>query len=276
MPDFNLEILHGDRDDAEKIFESCSTLPLGSDRKLVIVRRLEEYSEDSFRQIQNYCESPSPSTTLVLLWNVKLTQKMMINEDLIRQIEAMPGGWLIKCWPLTNDRRLDWIRTTAREKGKNILGDAAEFLSKEGGNSLNEIQSEMEKIFLFLGDKKTIEISDVKECMSFRRDQSVWDLANNLEQGKLQKAGQALEHCLEQGEDPIGLLNLMARSCRRMFSGSGERDREKRRKFALLFDKIKKADLSLKTGQGKESVIFEQLVRDFGSVPALPERNWKR
>src|SRR5258708_833977 len=41
FPDFNHEHIHGDKDDVERILEACSTLPFGSEKKLVVFHRLK-------------------------------------------------------------------------------------------------------------------------------------------------------------------------------------------------------------------------------------------
>lgn len=258
-PEFNSEILHGEKESSERILESCLTLPFGSDKKLVVVHHLEKLSNQSLNALKEYCRWPNPSTCLALLWNAKLNQATL-NGELTNQISAK--GLVVRCWKLREERRVEWIREKLNQLKRNISMEAAELLSKEGGESIRELQSEMDKLLLFVGERKTIELADVRETMSFRRNRSVWDFLENFEKGRIKRAGQILQRCLEQGEEPLKILNLMARSYRTRMRAekSLNADPHGNLRAAALFNELKKSDLLLKSGEGKESGIFERLL----------------
>ncbi len=265
MQDFNRETLYGDKDDAARIMDACATLPLGSERRLVIVQEAQKISASGLEELEAYFAQPNPSTSAVFLWNGKPTQPL-----LARGFFAQTGGQgtVVRCWKLTfEDRRSDWVRSEVFRQGKEIAREAAELLAREGGESLRELRGEIEKLALYVGQRKKIEVQDVRETMSFRRNQLVWDFTTHLEAGRTAKAGQAMEQCLEQGDEPIRILNSMARSARKIVAGSGTRrvpDPMARKAVQLkLFNQIKESDLALKSGHGPESGIFERLLLQF-------------
>ena len=263
MLDFNLEVLYGDKDQTSRILDACSTLPLGSGRRLVIVHEAQKISPNGLEQLETYLTSPNITTSAVFLWNGKPTQQL-----LGRRMFTLAGksGTLVRCWKLTfDDRRSEWVRSEILGLGKEIAKEAADLLSREGGESLRELRGEIEKLVLYAGAKKKIEVQDVRETMSFRRDQLVWNFLDHLEVGRIKEAGRTMEHCLEQGEAPVFVLSLMARSARKMAS-QGSAAKKSRAVQLRLFNELKETDLALKSGHDLESGVFERLLEDYAAL----------
>lgn len=266
MPDFNFENIYGEQTDSAKIIESCTTLPFGADKKLVVLHHFEKLSESSKSDLKEYCASPNASTCLVILWNVKPNQQTLNHEI---STEISKAGMIVKCWKPFESDRPQWIREEVFKRGKKISSEACSLLSEEGGESLSELKSEIEKLDLYTGGKNEIQANDVKESMSFRRDRSLWDFVDSLESDDIHTAGQILEFCLEQGEEPVRILSILSRSFKKMSgveSFSPYRQKEKpikkmdRDKLFLLLKELKKSDLLLKTGHDVESAVFEKLL----------------
>lgn len=275
-PDFNRDTLHGDRDDAPRILDSCGTLPFGSEKKFVVVHRVEKLSESSKAALAEYCRSPNPSTCLVLVWMIR-PNATALSSNLAEA--AASKGVLAKFWSLYEEQRPDWVREEAGRMGKRIAREACALLAQEGGDTLGELRSEIEKLVLFVGDRPEIGLDDVKETMSFRRNSSVWDFTEKFEGGEVREAGRILERCLDQDEEPVKLLNLLARSCRTMAdpaapaSGWGPGGRRTVRKMpagdpriAKLFAELKRSDLMMKSGHGPEAAPFEKILYLSGQI----------
>lgn len=252
--EFNVEVFHGDRDEPERIVESCMTLPFLSEKRLVVVHHIEKGSDLFQKKLTGYCSSPNPSTCLLLLWNAKPNQTTLAKELPSQIIQC---GTIVKCWKLFEERKLPWVQEKCAKMGKQISPKAVEFLVKECGESLGELTSEIEKLVLYVGEKKEISLSDVQETMSFKRNRSIWDFIDHLEKGNIKKAGQILEHCLEQGEEPIKMLNMIARSVRNRVNRSNYINVPS---LLVLFNQLKQYDLLLKSGHGLEAGIFENLL----------------
>lgn len=252
FPEFNQETLNGTQDGVEKIIEACSTLPFGSEKKFVTVHRIEKLPEASKKMLAEFLSSPSPSTTAVFLWNDRISAAAL-NHELLSAVQN--GGTVVKCWKPFEDRRPDWIQQEVSRHGKKISFQAAELLSEEGGESLSELKSEIEKLILFIGKKPTIDVNEVRQTMSFKRGESVWDLTEALEKGRTQEAGSILRECLAQGEDPFMLLNMVARSIRQNRKAIGGE------KSAAAAHRLRALDRLLKSGHSTESAAFERLIQ---------------
>ncbi len=252
FPEFNHETLNGSQDGVEKIMEACSTLPFGSDKKLIVVHRVEKLPESSRKELAEFLSQPAPSACAAFLWNERINASAL-NHPLASAIQS--GGTVVKCWKPFEDRRPDWIQQEVLKHGKKISFQAAALLSEEGGESLAELKSEIEKLVLYIGKKEMIDVNEVRQTMSFRRGESVWDLTDALEKGRVKEAGKMLKNCLAQGEDAFMLLNMLARSVRQNRSQWGEE------KTAEAIHRLKNLDRLFKSGHSTESAAFERLIQ---------------
>ncbi|OGR56894.1 MAG: DNA polymerase III subunit delta [Elusimicrobia bacterium RIFCSPLOWO2_02_FULL_39_32] len=249
--EFNFEKLDGGKDDGQKMFDSCSTLPLHSKKKLVLVSHFEKSSQSTKNAVKEYSKSPNPNTCLTLLHQSKLNSQIL-NCEWIEGISV--NGMVVTCWKLFKNKRQEWIKQETEKLGMQISLEASQLLSEKGGESLLELKSEIEKAALYSFDKNKIEVEDIKKTLSFKKNEMIWELKNLLEKGELKKAGWLLEQCLDQKEEPIRILHQIAQGARAHLKKTNLR------KSLRFLRKIKQTDLKLKTGEEIESGIFEQLL----------------
>jgi DNA polymerase-3 subunit delta len=112
-----------------------------------------------------------------------------------------------------------------KEKGKTLLEECGDYLVEVVGDHLYDLDNTLEKVFLSVGTKGTIELSDLEEIRSDIKVSTVFDLTDAIGHQNLEKAlgilGKAMESKAvvfkkeEQGSkagDPIPLLlSMMAK-----------------------------------------------------------------
>ncbi len=261
MIDFNQDIFYGEKEDISRILDACATLPVGMTRRLVILHQADKMPSEAEEALENYMSSPNPSTALAVVWNGKPTPQAL-SKGLPALAEK--NGMVVKCWKMGfEEKRADWAKAQAQLYKKELTREAAILLARDAGESLRDLKNEVEKVVLFVGDKKTIEGSDIRQTMSFRADQIIWDFVNGLEAGQSKKAGLAMERMLEQGDEPVMLLNMMARSARRMVQNKGGKSRVLQLE---LFRELRDTDLALKSGHGLEAGLFERLIPAYAAL----------
>ena len=69
MIEFNQDVFYGEKDEGGRILDACSTLPVGMDRRLVILHQAEKISSSTEEELMDYLADPNPSTVLVILWD---------------------------------------------------------------------------------------------------------------------------------------------------------------------------------------------------------------
>jgi DNA polymerase-3 subunit delta len=110
------------------------------------------------------------------------------------------------------------------EKGKTLTEEASDYLVEIVGDHLYDLDNALEKVFLSVGEKRRIELSDVEEITSEVKISTVFDLTDAIGHKNLEKALGILEKTMESGaisfkkeeepskKDPVPLLlNMMAK-----------------------------------------------------------------
>src|SRR3989304_8019911 len=67
--DFNLEFLRGGETSCEEIISKAQTLPFMGEKRVVIVKDIDEIKASGAERLMEYCSNPSPSTCLIFTAN---------------------------------------------------------------------------------------------------------------------------------------------------------------------------------------------------------------
>jgi DNA polymerase-3 subunit delta len=105
--DFNFEILNGDETSAKKIVEIAETLPVFSERRLMIIKRFDALPTNQQEALLPYLTTPCTTTCLVLVME-KIDQRKKLFQTLKAHAELIP------CQPLKEPQIPGWIKQRAR------------------------------------------------------------------------------------------------------------------------------------------------------------------
>jgi len=111
-----------------------------------------------------------------------------------------------------------------KEKGKTLSDDSADYLAEVVGDHLYDLDNALEKVFLSVGEKGAIELSDMEEITSEVKVSTVFDLTDAIGHQNLEKALGILEKAMDLGaisfrkeeepskKDPVPpILGMMAK-----------------------------------------------------------------
>jgi DNA polymerase III subunit delta len=208
--DFNFNVLHCRDMPASEIVALAQTLPFMSEKRLVIVKGIDEFKAADIEEITPYLRDPSPSTCLVMVSN----QERYDKKPVIIAVEAR--GVVTRFFPLLDREIISWIEGWARGRGLSLQRDAAQYLWQAVGNDLRKIKNELEKVEIYLKERKTITLDDVRSVTGNFREYSSFDLAAALGQKNREKAFLILSRLIQEGEQPVGLLGGIAWNFRRL------------------------------------------------------------
>jgi DNA polymerase-3 subunit delta len=165
-----------------------------------------------------YIRNPSPNTCFVLYGQTIGSWKKHRKE-----IEKI--GDVTEYTRLKGRALVSWMKNRMKEKGKTLSEEAADYLVEVMGDHLFDLDNALEKVFLSVGGKGTIELSDMEEITSEVKVSTVFDLTDAIGLQNLEKAlgilGKAMESKAiffrreEEGSkfgDPVPLLlSMMAK-----------------------------------------------------------------
>jgi len=92
------------------------------------------------------------------------------------------------------------------EKGLVMTGEVRTAFMDRAGIGLRQVQMELEKLSLYLGDRKKVTLEDVYLMVAPMRAGKFWEYADAFCSGNLPQALRVMSRLLGQGENPVGLI----------------------------------------------------------------------
>lgn len=206
MRGFNLDIMYGSKVDAQDVVAHASSFPMMAERRVVVVKESEKLATtDAAREVlAAYIKKPLESTSLVFVAEKPDFRKKPFS-DLKKSAE------LIECKPLWDNEVPGWISERIAQLGKQASPEACRLLQAYVGNSLSNLQTEIEKLFVFVGDKKRIEPEDVAGVVGETKGYTIFELQNAIGNRDIGLAIQIVERMLEHGESPQFMIVMLTR-----------------------------------------------------------------
>jgi DNA polymerase III subunit delta len=94
----------------------------------------------------------------------------------------------------------------AKELGIVFESGAIELLVQLCGDDTRQLENELEKIHLYLGDRRRAGIQTVRQMVSMSRAAVIWDLGNAIGARDLPRTLKQLGTLLSQGQNAVGIL----------------------------------------------------------------------
>jgi DNA polymerase-3 subunit delta len=209
-PDFNFSLFYGDSTSAKEIINSATTYPMLSRMRLVTVKNAEKLPENELRSLDSFFLSPSPSTCLVLIFSP---------DDTVKSIaRAKPGlentkGVVFVDFDIKDVSQA--LKQEVKKFGYDITKEAIKHIISLVGENMQDIYSELQKLVLFAGERKTIGVDDVEKLIHKSQFQDVFGLINAIWKKDKKKALNALiELELRDDYEPLVIINRIGKRFR--------------------------------------------------------------
>lgn len=199
---FNLDVLYGSEADTRDVVSHALSFPMMAERRVVVVRDADKLAQPEI--LANYIEHPSPSTCLVLTCAKPDFRKKPF-------VMARKNAFVVECKPLWENQVPAWITKRVKKDKRDIRQDAASMLAAYVGNSLRELSNELEKLYIYLGEKITIEVGDVTAVVGVSKEFTVFELQWAIGSKDTRKATEVMERMFEAGESPIMIVTMLTR-----------------------------------------------------------------
>ncbi len=215
---FNFHVFNGEEHSSQEIIQTAQTLPMFSRYRFVLIREADRMDEEKAEALMEYVKKPSPSTCLVL-------HGQTIGPWKKQRKEIEKTGKVTEYTRLKGKALVSWMMNRMKDKGKTLSEEAADYLVEVGGDHLYDLDNALEKVFLSVGEKRTIELSDMEDITNEVKISTIFDLTDAIGHQHLERAlgilGKAMESKAiffrkeEEGSkfgDPVPiLLSMMAK-----------------------------------------------------------------
>ncbi len=214
--DFNYDVIQGRDIEAGKILSCAQMLPMMVDRRLVVVRDLQEVPPKTLEPLEDYFKDPSPTTCLV--FHARTINKSIDGRiGIVRKLKKAAEVCEFK--PLYENEVGPFIQRQAKSRGLRLRREASAYLIDAVGTDLAGLDQAMLKIDLYMGaaDEDTpreVTVEDAQAVVARTRNRSVFDLTDALGDCDFQSALEVLERMLLDGESPLMVSHMVARHFR--------------------------------------------------------------
>ncbi len=212
--EMDAESFYGGDLDLGRFLSACNAFPFFARRRAVLLKEAEQLSAVAKEAVLSYINAPAKTALLVIL-----AGPLDAKQSLRKKCELHKQAWAIPHFALEGRELLAWIRTQLHEVGFAADQDAVTLLGERLAGDTRNAASEIEKLTLFLGQRRQVTLDDVLESVGESSVQSGFALADAVFAGQVESALTILDQLLAGGEEPLLLLGLLAQRVRRFIQG---------------------------------------------------------
>ena len=273
-----------------------------------------------FAAIAEYLRNPNPDALLIFIADhicipADLRRMEMTDKERYERIRETLGGDLSEHLAIIEFARVEegeavkWLNETAAAHAVKIDPDASRELVDSLGGDMMMISNELEKLLLYVGEKKRITLGDVETMVLAAKQRTLYELTDALSSHHCARALEILDAMLSTGdgdEAAIGHLYMLARTFRQMLVILERNVRDTRALYQVLWQGfrippfaaedvirqarrypsrreltralrlIARADAALRTNPVSKRLVLENLILDLASEPRQLPPAWQQ
>lgn len=165
-----------------RVMDDLRTLPFLAEVRVVLIRSADRFISAARERLEAYAESPARTGVLVLC-----CRSFPKTTRLYKKLSA-GGGQLIECKKLTQRGLRDFALAEAQRLGKRLAPEAADQLLDAVGPQQGLIALEIEKLSLYVGERKGIESQDVSALIGQTREERIFAVLDSAALGDVRGA----------------------------------------------------------------------------------------
>ena len=221
--DFGLEVIDGAADNAEQAatrirstIEALQTLPFFGGAKLVWLKSANFLGDtvigraagvqSALEELTDLINADLGPGVVLLISAIDVDKRRSFYKSLARRAElqaidrldATRSGW--------EEEATEIVRNRAQKRKLEFEDDALDLFVLLTGGDTRQIENELDKIDIFLGEERRVKVDQVRELVPLSRAGVIFELGNALAARDLDLALTLVRRLLDQGESAIGIL----------------------------------------------------------------------
>jgi DNA polymerase III subunit delta len=272
--------------------------------------------ESEFKAIEEYCGNPNPDALIVFIADhvsipADLRRMELDDKNRYERIRETLGEYcgIVELARVEEGDAMRWVVDAGHAQDVKVDSDAARELVDSLGGDMMMIANELEKLVLYVAEKKRVTLGDVETMVLAAKQRSLYELTDAVSAKNRTKALEVLEAILSSGEGDeaaIGHLYMLAKTYRQMLVISEKNVRDSRALWQVLWQGfrvppfaaehvmrqarryksrreltrglrlIAKADLALRSNPVSKRFVLEKLVLDLCSEAVMTAPDWEQ
>jgi DNA polymerase III subunit delta len=271
-------------------------------------------NEEKLETIESYCKDPNPDAVLIFVADhisipADARRIEMQDKERYQRIREQMGSFctIIELARVQEGEAVRWVIDYCATQSVKIEADAARELVDALGGDMMMISNDLEKLILYVGQKKRITLGDVETMVLAAKQRSLYQLTDAISARDRVRALETLNAILSTGEGEeaaIGHVYMLARTFRQMLVILERNVRDQRTLWAALWQGFRvppfaaddvirqarrykskreltrairlvaKADLALRSNPVSKRLVLEKLVLDLTAEPKPELPGW--
>ncbi len=209
---------------AARVISAARTVPMMAPKRFVQVRSLERWDKQKadddapegddggstpLDELHDYAKVAVDSTCVVLV-ATKLDGRRRL------MTLARKNGFLVECNPLEPEELVEWVTEACAERGHDIDRETAALVAEMVGPELSPVLDAVERLSLYVGDKKTIDDEAVRQCVVRVRAADTWSVVGAIQRRDLATALATLKEAYDPRDRGLPMLGAIAWSIRQL------------------------------------------------------------
>ncbi|HYT92048.1 MAG TPA: DNA polymerase III subunit delta [Gemmataceae bacterium] len=206
---FGLSTNAGDKAAFAAVYDELQTVPFFGPRRLVIVENADPFIT-RYRDLLEKVIGDLPETGVLVL-EVKSWPS---NTRLYKMVDAASA---IGCKAPPAYKLPPWcVQWAASQYGKKLAADGAALLVDLIGADMGQLDQELLKLAVYVGNKGRIDTADVDQLVGRSRTENTFKIFDAIGQGNAREALGMLDRLFAQGEEPMRILAAFSMQLRRL------------------------------------------------------------
>jgi len=305
--------------DLQQVLDRARTPSLMSPFQVFFVRGVKNLygrgkHDDEFAAIQDYFKNPNPDALLVFVVDyisipADARRMELTDKERYERVRETLGEYcpVLEFARVEEGDAVKWAIAEATEDNVKLDADAARELVDSLGGDMMMIANELEKLVLFVGDKKRITLGDVETLVLAAKQRSFYELTDAISSRDRGRALAVLDAILNTGdgeEAAIGHVYMLSRTFRQMlvilernvrdsralwqalwqgfrippFAAEDvirqARRYKSRRELTTAIRRVARADFALRSNPPSKRLVLENLVLDLTAEAKPQEAGW--
>src|SRR5215471_307840 len=271
-------------------------------------------NDEKLAAIEAYCTDPNPDALLIFVADhisipADARRMEMQDKERYQRIRDTMGQYcgIVELARVEEGEAVRWITDYCTTRAVKVEADGVRELVDALGGDMMMISNEIEKLILYVGEKKRITLGDVETMVLAAKQRSLYELTDAISSKDRVRALEVLDAILASGEGEeaaIGHIYMLAKTFRQMLIILERNVRDQRMLWAALWqgfrvppfaadDIIKqarryknrreltrairlvaKADLALRSNPVSKRMVLERLVVNLTGEPEVAMPGW--
>lgn len=199
----NFSRFEGKEAQVPTLIDLAETMPFFAEHRVILVED-SGFFKNAAPQLAEYLPDMPETTCMIFIEKEvdKRSKTYKSLKDIGRMVEFK-----------TPDEKMltRWVLTVLQKNGKKLTQPTMQLFLEKAGNSMGNIDRELEKLICYVGDREIIQMDDVEEICTGQTENRIFDMIHMMAEKRQKEALELYYDLLALKEPPMRILFLLVR-----------------------------------------------------------------